>query len=191
MREGVKKGGARSSGETQRRGEVSGRERQDQVNDIHRGKASRDDAQRHPLMVECTDTGNSRGVVRRLKQTGMSDHYGPWHSHDSAPPKGAVHCTGGSKKKRVKYAHGRVFIAVMEDSNHAAEIVRMSGIPHPISRWLSHLHAPPPRFQCKWLEFHIREMFPGIHTEDPMPALCWLHELWNKKQQGEHSAFFS
>ena len=36
-------------------------------------------------MVECTNSGNSRGVFQRLEQTGMSDHYGLWHSHDSAP----------------------------------------------------------------------------------------------------------
>ena len=39
-------------------------------------------------MVECTNTGNSRGVCQCLKQTGKSDHYGPWHSHDSAPQMG-------------------------------------------------------------------------------------------------------
>ena len=36
-------------------------------------------------MVECTGTGNLRGVCQRLKQTGKSDHYGPWHCQDSAP----------------------------------------------------------------------------------------------------------
>ena len=33
-------------------------------------------------MVECTNIGNSRGVFQRLEQTGKSDHYGAWHSHD-------------------------------------------------------------------------------------------------------------
>ena len=39
-------------------------------------------------MVECTTTGYLRDrllVPRRLRQTGMSSHYGPWHYHDSAP----------------------------------------------------------------------------------------------------------
>ena len=27
-------------------------------------------------MVECINTGNSRGVFQRLEQTGTSDHYG-------------------------------------------------------------------------------------------------------------------
>ena len=39
-------------------------------------------------MVECTNPGNSRGVCQRLEQTGKSNHYGPWHSHDSAPQMG-------------------------------------------------------------------------------------------------------
>ena len=39
-------------------------------------------------MVECTNTGNSRGGFQLLKQTGMSDQYGLWHSHDSAPQMG-------------------------------------------------------------------------------------------------------
>ena len=39
-------------------------------------------------MVECTNTGNYRGVTQRLGQTGKSDHYGPWHSHNSAPQMG-------------------------------------------------------------------------------------------------------
>ena len=39
-------------------------------------------------MVGCTNTGNSRGVFHRLEQTSKFHHYGPWHSHDSAPRMG-------------------------------------------------------------------------------------------------------
>ena len=50
-------------------------------------------------MVECANTGNSRGVCQRLEQTGKSDHYGPWHSLDSAPPHGAILCICRGEKR--------------------------------------------------------------------------------------------
>ena len=53
-------------------------------------------------MVECTNTRNSRGVFQRLEQTGTSDHYGPWHSHDSAPQMGLYIGLAEVQKKNPK-----------------------------------------------------------------------------------------
>ena len=36
-------------------------------------------------MGECTNTRNLQGAFQCLEQTGKSDDYRPWHSHDSAP----------------------------------------------------------------------------------------------------------
>ena len=51
-------------------------------------------------MVECSNTRNSRGLFH-LKQTGMSDQYGPWHSHDSAPQMGPYTGLAEEHKKGV------------------------------------------------------------------------------------------
>ena len=53
-------------------------------------------------MEGCTNTGNSRGVFQRLEQTGMSDHYGPWHSRDSAPQMGPYFRLAEAEKKKKK-----------------------------------------------------------------------------------------
>ena len=55
---------------------------------------------------------------------------------------------------------------------HSTEIVAMGDILHPIKRWLSRLADPPPQSQYQWVEFDIKEMFPEIHRNDLLPALC-------------------
>ena len=62
-------------------------------------------ALRHTLMDECTNTGNLRNVFQCLEQTRKSDHYGLWHSHDSAPQMGLyIGWAEARKKKRQELA---------------------------------------------------------------------------------------
>ena len=59
-------------------------------------------------MVEYTNTGNSRGVSQRLGQTGKSDHYGPWHSHNSATQMGPY--IGLVEAKKTNNTHARTIV---------------------------------------------------------------------------------
>ena len=76
---------------------------------------------------------------------------------------------------------------------NSREIVAMSDILHPIREWLSKLTDPPPGTEFRWLEFDIKEMFPEIHRDDLLPALCWIHEqvLQKRKNRGTLRFFIS
>ena len=75
----------------------------------------------------------------------------------------------------------------------STEIVAMGDILHPVKKWLSRLADPPPQSQYQWVEFDIKEMFPEIHRNDLLPALCWIHEqlVTNKTTRGTLRFFIS
>ena len=56
----------------------------------------------------------------------------------------------------------------------SAEIRAITDILHPVRKWLSLLAVP--RCRYKWIEFGIKRMFPNIHREEILPALCGLHQ---------------
>ena len=69
----------------------------------------------------------------------------------------------------------------------------MSDILHPIREWLSKLTDPPLGTEFRWLEFDIKEMFPELHRDYLLPALCWIHEqvLQKRKNRGALRFFIS
>ena len=86
------------------------------------------EAERHTLMVECPNTGNSRGVSQCPGQTGKSDHYRPWHSHDTALQMGPYSGLAWEQKKKI--------VSHTTDRGSAGHLFLT--IPHPC------LFLPPP-----------------------------------------------
>ena len=73
--------------------------------------------------------------VKHLEQTSTSNHYGPWHSHDSAPKMGLFQDWRTQKKQFVeemvifeqqKYAHDSLAMAVTVDIHF--EVLQFSTI---------------------------------------------------------------